>query len=195
MPGVMMLRIMSGGSGCHRNLPIFRLVPEKSSDGSMAPAHISPYPRALRAYPRKEGITGCVAEGLGPKDQEILRRMEPGILRRNDLNPAYGVQCCLRKAATPEKAKRNADNWTFLVDDFRRVGTNGSQPGDLANSGESGRVPRPYRRGIRRVCTTLPSVPVTTTFNSWAVPSTLATWSWSRTRRWYSWSTPGPGGV
>ena len=41
------------------------------------------------------------------------------VLGTDDVAPAYGVVNCLNKASTPARAKKNADNWAFFVDDFR----------------------------------------------------------------------------
>ena len=53
------------------------------------------------------------------KFHTLVHELTHLILNTDDVKPAYGVQNCLRKAAAPVNAKRNADNWAFFVDDFR----------------------------------------------------------------------------
>jgi len=53
------------------------------------------------------------------KFHTIVHELTHLVLNTDDVKPAYGVQNCLNKASTPARAKRNADNWAFFVDDFR----------------------------------------------------------------------------
>jgi Lysine-specific metallo-endopeptidase len=55
------------------------------------------------------------------KFHTIVHEMTHLILNTDDVSPAYGESNCKDKAATnPTKAKKNADNWAFFVDDMRK---------------------------------------------------------------------------
>ncbi len=55
------------------------------------------------------------------KFHTVVHELTHLILSTNDESPAYGVDNCRNKANNnPGKAKTNADNWAFFVDDMRK---------------------------------------------------------------------------